>query len=89
MNERRVAGKPCKDVEFCYCMVPPPLDRECGPVINGYNGYETKQWEHNCKNYQEYIVCIEKTKDYCSPDRPRNWDMDCSSLGVRLGRCRG
>jgi hypothetical protein len=73
IKTRKVAGKPCKDDEFCYCVLPPNLEDECGPTINGYNGYKTKQWEHNCENYKKYMACIEKTKDYCSPERPWTW----------------
>lgn len=37
-------------------------------MINGYNGFQAKQWEHSCENYKKYMACIEKTKDYCSPE---------------------
>jgi hypothetical protein len=87
VRQVKARDRPCNDDEICYCQIPTSLDGDCGRVINGYNGYETKQWEHNCENYKAYMACKEKTKGYCSADRPWDWDIPCQGYQLKYGMC--
>jgi len=67
-DKRDITPKPCvAPATHCYCVVPIGLYRECNPLITGYNNGRI---EHSCENFQRYAACAEKSKAYCTPDRP-------------------
>jgi hypothetical protein len=57
------------NVEKCYCRLPHKLHKTCGYILNNYG----EGIEETCESFNLYDICVRKSANYCSGEKPKDW----------------